>query len=202
MTIVLFIAPLQAFETAYRAALFVPEMLGFVPEVAPNEMLGISGGQEEATFLQKGRYRIFAEKPIGKSVKIRILSLDSGQFVEVTSIYKDSPYLQIDIDKAQYFFELNDSGLYQFITEAPGGETAVDSILFTVMPYRGNQHAAVAMFSGILQVVVLAFITSLVYKQVTRKRRREEKAEQTHKREQWETFMDQELRKDSKPGNR
>ena len=189
--------PAFTVDAAYSAALFIPGKLGLVPEVTADEIIEIEGGQDTlVTLARNGRYRIFADKLIAPNTIITLTSQPDGQIVEVTSLYEPGKALvAIDLDAPQYVFTVDKAGSYVVETSAIIGEPVPSEVRYIIKPYVGNRQATLAIFGGLAQIALLAFMISFVYRWINREKIEAEKVAKEESRGEWEAFFDEEKRR-------
>ena len=186
-----FIVPVKTIEVVYDASLFIPQKLGIVDRVSSDEIIEMSGGQEKIVHLSRnGRYRIYSEEPLAVDTEITIISEDGVYTTEAVAL---NDGLRIYVDEPQYVFDLDAAGSYTISAKSIDGKPIADNAIYTIVPYLGNQYAAVAILSGIIQVTLIAFGIRSLYRFVYKKRIQEEKESQDKKRGQFEAFIDEEI---------
>lgn len=186
--------PVFTLEAAYNASLFLPQKLGLISKVAPNEIVEVSGEQEQiVTLPRKGRYRIYSDEAIVLNTKITILTSDSSYSIDAVPLYDKNGSQYIDVDKPQFVFNLDAPGTYTIITISSDSEPDVEQKKYSIVPYVGNQEATVGILGILIQLGLVAFCISLFYQVLFRGRIQDEKATQDKKREQMEAFLDNEI---------
>ena len=197
MTLAVLAIPSFTLDAAYNVALFIPGKLGLVAEVDPAEKITVDGSQDTVANLSRaGRYRIYASEPIAPSTRIELLSQEDTRRIEVISLYEQTGVGQfVDVDEPQYVFTVAEAGLYTVMARSVFSDGAPDDLIFSIEPYVGNQHAALAIFGGIAQILLLAFGISFVYQWVNREKIQAEKAAKDESRSEWEAFFDEEKRR-------
>lgn len=197
MTLAILAIPSFTLDAAYSVALFIPDKLGLVAEVDPAEVIQINGSQDAIVNLARsGRYRIYSPEPIATNTKIELLSQQDAQRIEVVSLYEQTGVGQfVNVDEPQYVFSVAKAGPYTVMARSAFSDGVPDNLAFSIEPYVGNQHAALAIFGGIAQILLLAFCVSFGYQWINRERIQAEKAAKDSSRNEWEAFFDEEKRR-------
>ena len=191
--------PSTVIDKAYEISLFVPTKLGLVRPLTMEEILEIDGGQENVVNLpRRGRYRIYSKDPIALTTDVTLISEESSDIIEAVPLYDQFSDARIDRSEPQYVFSINSAGVYTIIINTiEENEEFKSDTTITIIPYLGNVLATTAIISGTIQVAIIAFFINLIYKQIHKDRIKETIKLQGRKREQFEIFIDNEMKNKS-----
>ncbi|MCL4266990.1 MAG: hypothetical protein KJ069_27670 [Anaerolineae bacterium] len=183
----------SAMDGAIALALFIPDKLGLVTQGTGEDNVLIGGGS--GTYIislpYEGTYYIYSPRLIADNTKLRLVSTESGNIIEVTSatiINNNNPFPQrIDVEDPQFIFDVEAAGQYHLHVESTGPDLSM-----SIVPYFGGRNTNIAMVSGAIQIMLVVFGARLLYRYLNRDRLQRQKAVADKKRERLTTFLDKE----------
>lgn len=178
---------------AFPVVLIVPDKLGFVDHVAPEETIVLTRDGEHAVVLsRKGEYRIQSQQDL------------SVAWISLTPKGSNYETWAAPIEEHEYMFYVEAAGPYTIHIDIPGvrygvaaeqlastlGPEGANEVQFVITPYVGAYNARIALISGAIHIAVVAMLARFIFRIANRKSEQQELATQADKRDRLEGFID------------